>query len=668
MIQLDEIRPVDATRWAEGAQLVAKLALIGAAIGWSIAVRHVLDTGYLLQNALPEDDRLALVIGIFGGAAFALLVAGVAFAGARWQALPKLQRVVTTSAPLAVLAFLPVLLVPQVWYAKPLPCLSVLTILVLLLERYLVAWLQAISPSAAELFGLPTFRLPATLRRALPLAIVVAGAAGYAGYSLHYSLQQHQRLQTAAYDLGIYDNLMYTAMRGYPFRSTVLLGPDGGSYLVGHAEFAMLLFVPLYALWSSAEMLLTLQAVLLGFAAVPLYLFARTQLTRGTALVIALAYLLYAPMHGSSFYDFHWLPLTLFFQFSLYYAIAKNRTWLIAACYAVLVLMREDVSVGLTVLGAFLLVSGTRPRLGLAMAVTSAIAFVTIKFGIMVWAGPFYFADLYYKKLVAPGEQGFGSVIRTLLTNPMYVVDTILDPHKLNYFLHLMVPLAFIPLRHPLLLLLICAGTLFTFLTTAYDPTVSISFQYSAHWIPYLFAAVILMLGMLSRRPDGAIRRRAALGALVFGVVVHSYVFGAVLQHDTYVGGFLRVPFQITQAERETYAALNRVIAHIPQDASVAATDMEVAHVSNRFTIYTLRAHHGNADYLLINKNGVSGNTRNVLKDALRKNDYGLVTSELPFYLFARGAMNPRTDKALQLLGLRAARDSKPIAKPGEPQ
>jgi uncharacterized membrane protein len=668
MIQIEEIRPLEAMRWAAGARATAKLALIGAIVGWSVAVRYVIDSGFLLQNALPEEDRLTLVVGIMGGGALALLLVALAFARSRWQAVPTLERCVTACAPLAVLAFLPVLLVPEVWYSKPLPCLTVLAVLVLLLERLLVAWLRELSPSAAALFGLPSFRIPAELRRALPFAIVFAGAAGYSCYSLYFSLQQHQRLQTAAYDLGIYDNLMYTAMSGYPFRSTVLLGPDGGSYLVGHAEFAMLLFLPLYALWSSAEMLLTLQAVLLGFAAVPLYLFARTQLTRRSAVVIALAYLLYAPMHGSSFYDFHWLPLTMFFQFSLYYAIAKNRSWLIALSYAVLVLMREDVSVGLTVLGTFLLVSGIRPKLGLAMAVSSAIAFVTIKFGIMVWAGPFYFADLYYKKLVAPGEQGFGSVIKTLLTNPMYVVETVLDPHKLNYFLHLMAPLAFIPLRHPLLLLLICAGTLFTFLTTAYDPTVSISFQYSAHWIPYLFAAVVLMLGMLSRQPDGSIRRRAALGALVFGVAVHSYVFGAVLQHDTYVGGFLRVPFQINQTERVTYAALNRVIAHIPADASVAATDMEVAHVSNRFTIYTLRAHHGNADYLLINKAGVSGNTRNVLKDALRKNDYGLVASELPFYLFAKGVVSPRTDKALQLMGLRAARDSNPNAKSGEPQ
>jgi uncharacterized membrane protein len=482
---------------------------------------------------------------------------------------------------------------------------------------------------------------------------VVLCAAGYAAYSLYFSLQQHRRLFTAAYDLGIYDNLMYTAMSGHPFRSTVLLGPDGPSYLVGHAEFAMVLFVPFYWLWPRAEMLLTLQAVALGVAAVPLYAFARTQLTRGTAAALAVAFLLYAPLHGSSFYDFHWLPITLVFQFTLYFAIAKRKSWLIAACYVLLTLIREDVSVGLTVLGLFLLLSGIRPKLGLTMAICSAVSFVAIKFGIMLWAGPFFFADLYYKQLVAPGEEGFSSVTKTLMTNPAYVTNTVLDPKKLNYFLHLMAPLAFLPLRRGLLVVLICSATLFTFLTTAYEPTVSISFQYSAHWIPYLFAAVVLMLGILSRGPEGAIRRRAALGALLFGVGVHSYVFGAVMQRETYVGGFFQLPFKITPAEEKTYSALRKIIARIPATASVAATDAEVPLISNRFSAYTLRAHHGDADYLLVNKNALAPDSRNVLKDALRRNEYGFVTKEAVFYLFKRGAENEETGKVLQTLGLK---------------
>lgn len=656
MIELEAPRSVEQARWSQLANVAARLALIGASIGWSLPVRNLVDSTFLLQNGLPSEGRHLLVLGVLGGAATMLFAVVVALGWWRWAALPALERFAIAIAPLACLTLLPVLLVPTVWYRNPLPFLAILAVLVLLLERCLRAWFSEIYPQLAALFDEPRLRLPARLRRALPLTLVVLGSAGYAAYSLYYSEQQHHRLGTAAYDLGIYDNLMFTAMRGHPFRSTVLLGPDGPSYLVGHAEFAMLLFVPLYRLWPGADMLLTLQAVALGFAAVPLYLFARALLTRGAAVVLALSYLLYAPMHGSSFYDFHWLPISIIFQFTLYYAIATRRNWMIGVCYVILTLIREDISVGLCVLGMFLMVSGIRPKLGLFFTLFSAVSFVAIKFGIMLWAGPFFFADLYYRKLVAPGEQGFPSVTRTLLTNPAYVVDTLLDPKKLNYFLHLMAPLVFIPLRRLVLVLLICSATLFTFLTTAYEPTVSLSFQYSAHWIPYLFAAVVLMLAVLSRAANGAVLRRAALGALLFGVTTHSYVFGAVLQQKTYVGGFLPVPFTISEAERRTYADLRKLVALIPPEASVAATDSEVPHVSSRFSIFTLRSHHANSDYLLVNSGAVSGETKSIVRDAMNKNQYGVVAQQGLFYLFKRGAVTPDTDKALQTLGIRLDR------------
>lgn len=660
MIELEQQRSLEASRWSRLATASAGLALSGAAMGYSVALGKGANAAFLLQNTQLELDRLLLLVGIGAGAALAGLFVLLSLIWKRWAALGWIERCSVAAAPIGVVALLPMLLVPSVWFRNPLPFLALLAVLVLLLEATLRAFLREFGPALGALSGLPSFKLPARVRRLLPITIVLLASTAFAAFVFYYSRQQHQRLSTAAYDLGIYDNLMFTAISGEPFRSTVLLGADGPSYLVGHAEFAMLLFTPLYWLWPRAETLLALQAVAIGFAAVPLYLFARTQLTRGSAVVLALAYLLYAPLHGSCFYDFHWLPITLIFQFSLYLAIAQRRKWLFVACYLILTLIREDVSVGLTVLGLFLLLSGIRPKLGLLMMLFSATSFVAIRFGVMLWAGSFVFPNLLYGQLVAPGEQGFGSVIRTLVTNPAYVVNTILEPKKLNYFLHLMAPLAFLPLRRPLLVLLISGGTLFTFLTTAYEPTVSINFQYPVHWIPYLFAAIVLMLGVLSKQLDGTIRRRAALGAIVFGVTAHSFVFGAILQHETFVGGFLPLPYKITQQEKSTYAALRRVVAKIPATASVAATDMEVPHVSNRFSVFTLRSHHGDADYLLLNKSALASDSRSILKEALSRNDYGLVAIDAPFYLFKRDMADasPATDQALQALGLRA-RDRK---------
>jgi uncharacterized membrane protein len=654
MLELERARGTEAWRWTRLAKITSGLGLIGGVAGWSLAVKAVVNSAFLTQNSVFQSERLTIVRAIGAGIGLMLLLVLGALAWKRWRALDLLERIAVALAPLAVLAFLPVLLQPSAWFRNALPFLALLSGLVLVLERVLRPWLSAAFAIFEPLVPAPGARLPGVVSRHWPLAIVTLAASGFAAFVYYYSLQQHQRLATSAFDLGIYDNLMYVALKGHPFRSTVLLGPDGPSYLVGHAEFAMLLFVPLYWLWPTAEMLLMLQAIAIGFAAVPLYFFARTQLSRSAAMVIALAYLLYAPLHGSCFYDFHWLPVTIFFQFTLYFALATHRTWLFIACYALLTLLREDVSVGLTMLGLFLLFSGIRPKLGLTMAICSAVSFVGIKFGIMLYAGPFHFPSLIYGQLVAAGENDFGSVVRTLVTNPAYVISTLLDPKKLNYFLHLMAPLVFLPLRHRWLWLLISGGVVFTFLTTAYEPTISINFQYPSHWIPYLFAAVVLILGHLSKLPDGTIRRRAALGALLFGVTVHSYVFGAILQHETYIGGFLPVPYKITASEKDQYAKLKKVVSLIPRTASVAATDREVPHISNRYSAYTLRIHHGDSDYLLINQTGVAPDVRNIVQNALSRNDYGYVTKEGPFYLFKRGHVSSETEKAFKTLGLRS--------------
>ena len=116
--------------------------------------------------------------------------------------------------------------------------------------------------------------LPLPSSRVFFFALVCLAAAGYAAYVAFYTIRNHQRLGTTAFDLGIYDNLMYNAMHGRPFESPVLFGPAGGNYIAGHAEFAMLLFVPFYAIRPGPETMLIIQAVVLGFAAVPLYLFA----------------------------------------------------------------------------------------------------------------------------------------------------------------------------------------------------------------------------------------------------------------------------------------------------------------------------------------------------------------------------------------------------------
>jgi uncharacterized membrane protein len=581
------------------------------------------------------------------GAGLPTLVAARLALGGGVRRLEALDKAARFAGPLALAGLLPSLFAFEAWHDRPLTFLVLLGAVALAAEQLLDRSFRAAPSYLRE--GLSARAAGARWARLLPLGIVVAGALGYAAYFSHYTLLQHRRFGTYAFDLGINVNWCFNALQGHPFRSTVLFGPDGGNFLAGHAIFAMLLWLPIYALQPGAEVLLIYQATMVGLAAIPLYLFASTQVPRWASVVVAFAYLLYAPLHGPNFYDYHELLVALPFHFLLYWSLTTQRTRLAAAMVVVLWAHREDMAVGLALLGAFLVLSGYRARFGLALVASSLVWFVIVKFAIMPTAGSWWFADIYKELIPAGVRKGYGSVVQTILINPAYFLSTLLRQEKLIYFLHLFGSLAFLPMRRPLLMLLALPGFFFTLMTTAYTPTIELGFQYTAHWVPYLFAASVLALRFLGQR-FGAERRAAAACAVLLAITAHSTVFGAVFQHDEFVGGWSRVVFTETEENKRTYQGVLSLIAHIPPDASVAATETLTPHVAARADIYTLNNAHGDAEYLLLNEGGAFSTT--VVQSAIEHNEYGLLATYESFFLFKRGLEAKGTAEAFARLGL----------------
>ncbi len=649
--QLAESRSaIDWSRFLRSALLLSATGAFAAlAIGGAVLLD---DPGtFFADNAMSRNTRIRFVVvvligGVVGltSSALAVLLRGNRGADAvylnskRWS-------------PLALVWAIGALATNDVWQHHKLTFLLLLGATMLLLERSL--WVSGMTFSRLVLdgFGERYDRLPARFRRLAPFSLVLLSAIGYASYTAYWSIEQHHRLATASFDLGIIDNLMFNATSGHGFRAPVLFGPSGGSLLAGHATFVLYLLAPIYWIWPRAETLLIIQSVFLGLAAVPLYGFAKTQLPRWSAALLSVAYLLYAPLHGFNFYDFHFLPLCIFFLFCLFWALATNRTVLLWVLWAICVSIREDVPVGLATVGIFLIFSGYRVRTGAWMTIFSLIAFVVIKFVIMQWAGTWWFANLY-NDLMPEGARNYGGVVMTLLTNPAYVVSTLLTSEKLTYALHLLAPLVFLPLRRWRYLWLLFAGFFFTLLTTNYKPTISISFQYTSHWIPYLFGASILALAAMARSRSGVVHQRAALTALLVGVVLHSLSFGAILRPTEFVGGFQKIPFHVTESERARYRDLQEVIAMIPPEASVAATDSENPHISNRITAYPFRTGSGDAEYLLIRNLGNQESRKNA-QQTIDEHPYGLMAHVGDFYLFKRGFESPETADALRKLRLK---------------
>jgi len=646
-----------------GALLLPALTLFLAGMSVMIAVRllamsPVARDAFLLRNALDSRARMSVTAWLLAGGFLPLAAAGAALVLKGRRVVPSIEQASEILAPAALACFLPALFSVTLSHANPLLYLLVVGAFGLaavpLFRRSFVAMATA---SRAPLLAGALQRRLRGLGRPSPavffFTLVVVASAAYAAFFSYFTILNHHRLGTTAFDLGIYNNLMYNAIHGHPFRVPILF-PAGGNNLASHAEFGVLWFIPFYALHPGPETMLVAQAVLLGFAAVPLYLFAATQLSRPMAAVVAVAYLLFPPLHGPNFYDFHWLTLTPFFHFWLFYAIATRRRWLTVVMMVFLYSLREDVAVDLIGLGLFLVLTRIRPRLGLIMTVVSAVWFAVDRGVIMPLAGSWYFQN-HYSGLFADGESSFGSVIKTILSNPLFFVTSFMSQGKLEYVLHMVVPLALLPLRRLSFILLFLSAMFFTIWTTGASPMSTISFQYTSHWTPFLFLAAVLALVVMGRQPFGRQTQMAALCTMAVVMLADSYCFGAVLQHRTFVGGFSRIEFKMSDADRRRYADLQALVAMIPPGASVAATEHEAPHISTRLDALPMRIKPPKpVDYLLIGRSHVGDLSRAALDATLADpNEYGLVAQrDNELFLFKRGHVSPETASARALLGV----------------
>jgi uncharacterized membrane protein len=491
----------------------------------------------------------------------------------------------------------------------------------------------------------------------LPTVLVLAGVAAYAIYFSIITIQAHYRLATAGYDLGIENNLVWNAAHwNKPLFKTSVIGGPNTSHMGWHQTFISYLIGIPYLIAPWPQTLLALQATLIGGAAFPLYLFARRHIGAWAACVVSFVLLWYAPLHGSNLYDFHYLPFAPFLLwFTLWLLESRRDGW---AAVAVLLTLanREDMSALLLVVGAYLIMSGERPKAGLLVSGIAAVVFVVQKLIVMPHLLGGYDAYInQYQDLVPAGDKGFGGVLKTVFGNPGFTIGNLLEHDKMVYLLEIITPLVFFPWRRPIGALCSVPGFFFTMLATRYPPLIQISFQYTAYWTTFLFMAVVANLGWFVRLEREGVKwartsRRAWLVAMSACVLATSYQFGAVLQHNTVWGGFSPFRFGVTEADRAHHTDLYALIKKIPPTASVAASELLVAQVSSRKNAYTLRLGFYDADYVLA-RLPIWGDDRNHFIEALRTRAYGVVAEQGEFVLLRRGAPPESGDALLRRIG-----------------
>lgn len=633
--------------WGQAARAIALGALIGMGmVAWlRLTLDRQLTLALLTKNEMEMPARNVLIFQHLGG----LLVGAGVVIGAlvvgrkRPENTLAVERMAWFVAPLMLLAAIPVVGAHQAWHDNHESLLPVVLFLALITERLVSKAAASVPPSLDGLFTLPESANPGRferfLRRHAWLLLIACACVAYAAFMGFYSVRWHNKLGTATFDLGINNNLMYGGLYGKFNQSPVIFPDDPQKYIANHLKVGIYYFLPIYALHPRAETLLAIQATMVGLGALPLFLFARTFVREWQAGVLALAYLAYYPMHGATFHE-NLIPTAAFFVLTLMWAVEQRRTKLGAAFFLLALLMREDMGIPLAVYGSFLLLTGHRARAGAMIAGISIAWFVFIRFKVMMDYGSWWFPNMY-ESLWSKPETGFRSVVKTLISNPTFVLDHIFVEKKFWYLMHLLVPVAFLPVRRWYLWAALVPGAFLTLLVTDYDPPIMFSFHYVMHWAPYLFAAAAVAIMAIGRSdPLGEARRVGAITAVAVASLALTYNYGAFPRRDRALrAGYHHIRFGWSGKEEATLGQIHRMVAAIPESASVASTERIGAHLSSRRLFYTLRRGHHDAEYIVANKKGLAlDKTSTAVKDALKSREYGVVGRYGEFVVLKRGA------------------------------
>lgn len=594
-------------------------ALQAIGLGGTIwAFRHLSQMPALDGNKLPLADNLWIVASVVGS----LLAIGLVHLAVNvvvrrrtgeWRVTETGANLKRRLFPLIALPILPALTLAKVEQDSPKQTFFYIAIFAAIVGAGVYAWTK---PAAEE----PDLGPSASRQRTHRILAAASVAAIWATYGIFFStlsIINHHAFNTRTIDLGYYDNIFYQSIHGRPLGCSLIKAGYHGS---AHFDPILVLLSPLYLLYPRAEMLLVLQAVWLGAGVVPVYLIAQEKLgRRAPAVALAAMYALYPALHGANMYEFHSLSLLSSILLWLLYFLEKGSY---RAYYLVLIpalLCREDVALILCFISVYAIIS-RRPgsaRLGWTTIAVSLLYFIIVKKFFMTSADIFMsgkdsLSFAYYYEDLIPNKNGVAGIVVSVVTNPVFIIKTMIAEPKIVYLLTLFVPLCFLPFLAKTSRIMLGYGLLFTLLATR-TAVFSPAFQYSATLIPFAFALTPVTLRrvedgtLLSRLGlDGRRLARALLGAALVSSILVSWKFGGYLENQFFRGGFSRVARGLSPAEKLTYAWLDETVATIPTGASVGTTNKLGCHVSNRKDVVFYPGH-GATDYVLLDETELKG-------------------------------------------------------------
>lgn len=401
----------------------------------------------------------------------------------------------------------------------------------------------------------------------------------------------------ASYDQGIFNQVFWNNLHGCWFQSSLSSNlstnvvHDGDlpqvfyRRLGQHFTPALLLWLPIYALFPHPATLTVLMVTLVTAAGLVLYALARQYLQPPLATLIVASFYGANPVLGATLNNFHDICQIPLFVFGLLLALEK-RWWGLFGLLTILIpLVREDSGIVLFSVGFYLAASRQSPRLGLVLCVFS-FAYMLVLTNLVM---PIFSEDISRRFMIERfGQYTDGDeastidIIWGIVSNPWRLAREIFTPFwgTVKYLLGQWLPLAFVPAIAPEAWMLAGFPLLKQFLAKG-DSVLAINIRYVMSIVPGLFAGSVFWWARHPQAFKPPVRRfwiACICLSLLFTVTSNpnrtlSFLIPDSIDPFVYVS----LPQQWSHA-----AHAQAMLAQIPPDASVSATTYLIPHLSSR--------------------------------------------------------------------------------------
>ncbi len=394
------------------------------------------------------------------------------------------------------------------------------------------------------------------------------------------SVVNHSHFLTFS-DLGIFNQAIWQYSQfKYPFSTFHL----NRFFLGDHFHPILILLAPLYWIYPDEKILLVVQPFIMLFAIFPLFLIS-LKLTKSIffSLSIIFAFSFYIPLQYTIFYDFHEIVfLPPLFAWAYYFFLYNNKKlltlFLILSC-----MVKEEIGFFISMFGLCLFLFQTKWRkYGLALFILGILyTYFMIYVGIPFFGGKYLYLNYLGSK-----------TILDLIKNPMGLINLFFDaPLKIETLYLTFWPYGFLPIFSPIGFLLSFEQFFTRFLDQRTISHWTIGYHYSAQmtiivsigsiWSVYFYTkfipkyrkAIIICIGVL----------------LIFLTRIEQINRSAILLVK-------RPQFWVRDIWMDN---IDQAIRLIPKNASVAAQNNIISHLSTREKVYLLKDF-DKADYIIV--------------------------------------------------------------------